>query len=168
MGVGTTYSFKDLVGSITNPVFAETILLSGGNVGVGSISITMDTARTSFETAADGTVMPSYIAGNSGKVDIVCQQTSLIHKQLLNLYNKCQTAADAFDITGWSATTVAIRTMLDGSSHKATGVSFEKIPDKPYEAQGKTVTWVLMAANIVSTGNTLQTAITSLASGIGL
>ena len=168
MGVGTTYSFKDLVGSITNAVFGQTILLSGGNIGFGSMTITMETARTTHDTAADGTVMPSYVAGNSGRITFVCQQTSLLHKQLLNLYNLCQQAADAFDVSGWAATSISIQTLLDGSSHKATGVSFSKIPEKPYEAQGKNVTWELMAANVVNTGSALQTALTSLASGIGL
>ncbi len=168
MSVGVVYSFKDLVGSITNPVFGQTILLSGGNIGFGSVTITMATERTTHDTAADGTVMPSYVAGNSGRLTFVCQQTSLLHKQLLNLYNLCATAADAFDVTGWAATNISLQTLLDGSTHKATGVSFSKIPDKPYEAQGRNVTWEMMAANIVQTGSALQTAITSIASGIGL
>lgn len=168
MGVGTTYSFKDLVGSITNAVFGQTILLTGGNVGVGSITISMATERTAHDTAADGTVMPTYRAGNSGRLTIACQQTSLLHKQLLNLYNLCTTAADASDVSGWAATSVSLQTILDGSTHKATGVSFAKIPDKPYEAEGRSVTWELMAANIVNTGSSLQTALTSAATGLGL
>lgn len=166
--IGTTYSFKDLVGSITNGVVGQTILLTGGNIGVGSITIAMTTARTVMEVAADGTVMGSYVAGDNGTITIVCQQTSLMHKQLLTLYNLLKTAADNFDVSGWLANIVSLQTLLDGSTHKATGVGFMKIPDKPYEAQGKNVTWELPAANIVSTSAALQAAVTSIASGLGL
>jgi hypothetical protein len=34
--------------------------------------------------------------------------------------------------------------------HTLTGVSFDKIPDKPYQAAGQKITWKLMAASITS------------------
>lgn len=150
MGVGVTYSFKDLVGALTNTVFGVAFSLSGGNVGFGQLTITMATERTSHDTAADGTVMPSYIAGNSGELSIEVQQTSPLHHLLLDLYNLCTTAADNDDVSGWASTTLAFRTLLDGSSHIATGVSFAKVPDKPYQAQGQRVTWRMMAANVIN------------------
>lgn len=150
MGQGTTYSFKSLTGVLTNTVFGTSIPLTGGNIGVGSITIRMTTTRTTHDVAADGTVMPSYIAGANGEVDIVVQETSPIHQALLALYNLCVLAADNDDVLGWAATAISFTLLIDGSTHVLTGVSFEKIPDKPYEAQGQKMTWKLMAANIIN------------------
>jgi hypothetical protein len=148
--VGVTYSFKDLVGALTNSVFGVSLPLTGGNVGLGQITITMATERTVHQVAADGTVMPTYVPGNNGSVAIEVQQTSSLHHALLNLYNLAVLAADGDDVSGWASTSVSFRTLLDGSTHLCDGVSFSKVPDKPYHASGANVTWTLMAANIIN------------------
>ena len=145
-----TYSFKDLTGVLTNPTFGVTIPLTGGNVGFGSMTITMTTERTVHDVASDGSVMGSYIAGDNGAVDLEIQQTSTLHHQLLALYNLCVTAANNEDVSGWLSTTISFRTILDGSVHILSGVGFGKIPDKPYQAAGQKVRWALMAANVVN------------------
>jgi hypothetical protein len=150
MGVGTTYSFKSLVGVLTNSVFGTSLPLTGGNIGVGDITITMTETRTTHDVAADGTVMPSYVAGNNGSVAINVQETSALHTALLALYNQCVTAADADDVSGWAATIINFRFLIDNSQHLLTGVSFSKIPDKPYQAHGQRITWNLMAADVVN------------------
>jgi hypothetical protein len=150
MSVGVTYSFKDLVGTLTNSVFGVSLPLTGGNLGLGSVTITMATERTVHEVAADGTVMPSYVAGANGEISLEVQQTSPLHHELLNLYNLCVQAANQDDVSGWAATALAFRTLLDGATHLLSGVSFSKIPDKPYHAHGQNVTWRLMAANVVN------------------
>jgi Bacteriophage KPP10, Structural protein ORF10 len=150
MSLGTTYSFKDLVGALTNPIFGVAFPLSGGNLGFGALTITMATERTTHDVAADGTVMPSYVAGDNGDVAVEVQQTSPLHHLLLSLYNQCVTAANNDDVSGWASTTIAFRTLLDGSTHIASGISFAKIPDKPYQASGQKITWRLMAANIIN------------------
>jgi hypothetical protein len=150
MSVGQTYSFKDLVGVLVNSVFGVSIPLTGGNIGLGQVTITMTTERTTHDVAADSTVMPSYVAGDNGTVDLEVQQTSTLHHALLDLYNLCVLAANADDVLGWAATTISFRTILDGANHVLTGVSFAKIPDKPYQASGQKVRWSLMAANVVN------------------
>ena len=72
----TTYSFTDLVGSIHSDVVGDFIFT--GN-GVGSVSVSKATERTSHDIAADGSVMISKIAGNNGTVTIETQQTSPLH-----------------------------------------------------------------------------------------
>lgn len=150
MGVGATYSFKSLTGVISNPVFGVTIVLAGGNIGFGQLTINMGTERTVHDVSADGTVMISYVAGDNGGMMVECQESSVLHTQLLALYNQCLTTANNGDPSGWGATFGSFRNVLDGSSHTATGVSFQKFPDKPYAAQGQRVTWHLMAANLVN------------------
>jgi hypothetical protein len=110
----------------------------------------MTTSRTVHDVAADGTVMPSYVAGANGEVDIEVQETSILHKALLTLYNALVLQADLDDILGWAATSISFALLIDGSVHTLTGVSFDKIPDKPYQAAGQKMTWKLLAANISS------------------
>ena len=150
MGQGATYSFKSLTGVLVNPVFGVTISLTGGNIGAGSFSIRMATTRTVHDVAADGTVMVSYVAGDNGEVDINVQESSTLHTELLALWNLCLLAANNDDVSGWAATSISFRMLTDGTLHTLTGCSFDKVPDKPYEASGQRITWKLMAANIVN------------------
>jgi hypothetical protein len=150
MSLGNVYSFKDLVGVLLNTVFGVNFPLTGGNIGLGQVTIVMSTERTVHDVAADGTVMPTYAAGDNGTVSLEVQQTSALHHQLLALYNQCVNAANNDDVSGWAATSISFRTLLDGSTHLLTGVSFGKIPDKPYAAHGAKITWQLMAASIIN------------------
>ena len=150
MSIGPTYSFKDLVGVLTNDVFGVSISLTGGNVGFGQLTISMANERTAHDLAADGTVMPSYMAGDNGPVSLEIQQTSSLHHDLLRLYNKAVTAANSDDVSGWAATSISFRTLNDGSTHVLNGCSFNKLPDKPYHAQGQKINWSFMAAEITN------------------
>jgi len=150
MGLGNTYSFKSLVGVLTNSAFGVSIPLTGGNVGFGQMTVTMTTERTAHDVASDGTVMVSYLAGDNGDCAIEVQESSVLHSALLSLYNQAITAANNDDVSGWAATTISFRMLTDGTSHVLSGVSFGKIPDKPYQASGQKVTWRLMAANVVN------------------
>jgi hypothetical protein len=148
--VQTTYSFKDLTGVLSNPLLGASYQLVGGNIGNGKIVIRMITDRLEMETGADGTVMPSYIPGQSAEISIEVQQTSSLHHALLALYNQVVTAADGGDLSSVVATTISLRTILDGSGHLLSGVGFKRIPDKAYGAKGENLTWVLMAASAVN------------------
>jgi hypothetical protein len=139
-----------LVGVLKNSIVGVVIPLTGGNIGLGGITIRMTTSRTVHDVAADGTVMPSYVAGANGEVDIEVQEASILHKALLTLYNALVLQADLDDILGWAATSISFALLIDGSVHTLTGVSFDKIPDKPYQAAGQKITWKLMAASITS------------------
>ena len=141
----TTYSFKDIKGVILG------IPIVGGNVGMGSITITMSEDRTVQDVACDGSVMPSYVAGDNGSVAIEVQQTSALHHALLAQYNTLKLAADAGESLTWASGVISFFTTLEGSSHVLTGVSFQRIPAKEYAAHGAKITWNLMACNIVNT-----------------
>jgi len=129
-----TYSFQDVIVTFKVPYFAA---FSSTGAGLGSISIVPSTTKTIQDVAADGRVMISKVAGNNGTIAITMQQNSLLHKNLLNWYNYINTTASTSD---WASTTVIIA--------NATGVSPQKLADKPYQAQGQMITWTLMAANI--------------------
>jgi hypothetical protein len=150
LGQGNTYSFKSLTGVLTNDVYGITIPLTGGNIGAGSFTVRMTTARSAHDVAADGTVMVSYIAGDNGDIDINVQESSALHTELLALWNLALLAANNDDVSGWAATSISFRMLTDGTQHTLTGCSFDKVPDKPYEAAGQRVTWKMMAANVIN------------------
>lgn len=150
MAQGATYSFKSLVGVLVNAIFGVTIPLTGGNIGAGAFRVSMTTERTVQDVAADGTVMVSYVAGDNGMLDVEVQESSVLHQQLLALYNLALLAANNDDVSGWAATVISFRMLTDGSQHLFSGVSFQKFPDKPYEAHGQKITWRLPVANAVN------------------
>lgn len=141
----STYSFLDLAGVIAHPTYPGGPFQFTGE-GVGTVTVVMDTERTAHDVAADGSVMVSKIAGNNGKVQIECQQTAIVHKYLLAMYNWLVVG----DAGLWAQCAIVLRNVSDGTSHVCSGVSFGKVPDKAYAAQGGKVTWVLWAADIVS------------------
>jgi hypothetical protein len=146
--VGTTYSFKDLTGAIVSAVAGT--LIFGGQLGVGQMSFQNTTDHTAHDTAADGVVMPSFVAGDSGTIVIECQQTSLVHKFLLNWLNVLKTAAMNDDVSNWASTTGTFRNTLDGSVHQAIGISPMKAADKTYAANGGRVTWTLPVCSLTN------------------
>jgi hypothetical protein len=146
--ISATYSFTSTAGSLTNPILLGAPIAFAGEIGMGEFTITMDTERTVHDTAADGTVMPSYIAGDSGRCTIRMQQTSRLHGELLALYNLLKQAADAGDASNWAASALSVRNTVTGLQHNLSGVSFSKLPDYPYAAQGQSVTWVLPACSV--------------------
>ena len=137
----STYSFLDLSGAVAHPTFGA---YTFNGQGVGSVSVSMATDRSSHDIAADGSIMVSKIAGNNGSVTIECQQTSNIHKWLLAWFNFLVIS----DTSEWAKTTALLRNTSDGSSHVISGISPQKVPDKPYQAQGQRVTWTLLAADV--------------------
>ena len=150
MAQSQTYSFRNTSGSFTNPLLPAPIVFAG-QIGMGSFIITMATERTVHDVAADGTIMPSYIAGNNGAFDVEMQQTSILHQQFIDLYNALVIAADGGDPSNWAASGATLRNTTVGNQHILGGVSFAKRPDKPYHAQGSKITWHLMACDSVET-----------------
>ena len=142
----STYSFKALTGAFSHPLVGDFIF--AGKMGLGQINITMATDRTAHDTSADGSVMVSYISGDSGTVTIEAQQTSLLHKFLIAWYNAIKTIGDAGDPSLWAAAAMTLRNTTSGDHHSIRGISPQKKGDWPYAAAGGKVTWTLMAADI--------------------
>lgn len=137
----STYSFLDLSGAIAHPSLGAYTFTGEG---VGEVNVAMSTDRTAHDVAADGSIMISKIAGNNGTITISTQQTSPLHKWLLNWFNYLVLAPT----NEWAQSTALLRNSTDGSSHVATGIAPQKVADKPYQAQGQRVTWTLLCADI--------------------
>ncbi|WP_205127113.1 phage protein [Paenibacillus ginsengarvi] len=137
----TTYSFEDVTMTISNPAVGQFV---ASGTGIGSISIAMTTDRTAHDVSADGSVMVSKIPGRNGNTSIAAQQTSDLNQWLIRLYNYLETAPTS----QWASTSILIRAPRMQDHIALTGVSFQKLPDRQYQAQGQQVTWTLMAADI--------------------
>lgn len=140
----TTYSFLDLVGSITHPALGMYIF---NGEGTGSVTVSKTTDRSVHDIASDGSVMVSKVAGNNGTVTIECQQTSAIHKWLLTWFN----ALWLLPTNEWADTSILVSNKSTHTSHAMRGVSPLKEADTPYQAQGQRVTWTLLCAEITNT-----------------
>jgi hypothetical protein len=139
--MNTTYSFADVNFTISHPAVGQRVV---NGEGIGNINIAMTTERTVHDVAADGSIMVSKLKGRNGTVTLAIQQTSDLNKWLLRWYNYLEAApADQ-----WAATVITIRSPMMRDLIIATGVSPQKLPDRPYQAQGQHVTWTLMAADI--------------------
>jgi hypothetical protein len=146
--MATTYAFKSIVGAFVDPDVGPYIF--AGQEGIKHINITNAVDRTAHDVAADGTVMVSYVSGAPGSIDIECQQNSSLNQFLVNWANTKFTQSETGQAQNFAAASLKIQDLLSGASHVATGVSPLKIPDKPYGPAGASVSWRLMAAQIVT------------------
>ena len=137
----TAYSFNDLNGVIYQEEYGDYAFVGQG---IGNVIVSMASDKTIHDLGADGSVMVSKMPGNNGTITINVQQTSETHRWLLGLYNYLLNA----NTDQWAGISCTLRNVIDGTSHVARGMSFQKAPDKQYQAQGQQVSWVLMAADI--------------------
>lgn len=137
----TTYSFADVSMVIAHPSMGQYV---ANGAGLGSISTSMATDRSTHDVAADGSIMISKIKGRNGTHTISIQQTSELNKWLMKLYNYLEQAPTS----QWAGITITLRSPTMQELVRSTGVSFQKLPDKPYQAQGQQISWVLMAADV--------------------
>lgn len=140
------YSFRDAQVTMTDPDAGP--FSFSGELGAGQFIVSMATDRTVLATAADGAIMGSAIAGNSGHIAIECQQTSTIHKYLLSWYNAKVARQLNGDVSTWFSMAISVRNATTNTGHTLTGVGPSKIPDYPYQKEGQNITWTLPAADI--------------------
>lgn len=144
----TTYSYVAVTGSFSHPV-AGTFQFAG-QVGIGQIEIALTTERTAQDISADNAVMISAIAGQNGTLTMQVQQTSALDQFLLNWFSDLDAAFNQQDVSNWATATMFIIDQLTGNQHTLTGVSPTKQPNRPYAKQGAMLSWVLMAAQILT------------------
>ena len=136
-----TYSFEDVTASFSHPSVGAA---SSTGAGIGTIGISKANDDTAHDVAADGNVMVSKLAGKNGTIAITMQQVSDLNKFLLKWYNYVKQAS----ASEYASMNVTINSKNLGDSTVCTGVSPQKIADRPYQAQGQQVTWNLMCAEI--------------------
>lgn len=140
------YSFKSLSAVFSDPLGGQLVIQ--GQIGAGQIMVENATEHAAQDVSADGNVLQSAIAGDNGHLTVECQQTSIVHKFLLNCWNARNAAMQSGDTSLFFAMTCTLRNPSDGQSHRCKGGGIGKIPGKPYAAQGQKMTWVLPFGDI--------------------
>lgn len=145
-----TYSGKDVQVSITGPLSGN--IGAGGiaELGLAQITVRMSVTRAVLQVAMDGAVVPSYIPGDQGEIELQVWQTSILQQALTAWHAQVIAAANIGDVTNAFGSSVLIQSILDGSTHTGTGCTPQKFPDKTYAEQAGRVTWVVMCANLVN------------------
>jgi hypothetical protein len=136
----TVYSFLELSGVIAHPLVGSCNFIGQG---VGQITITLETDKTIHEHDINGTVLIGLIPGHNGKIIIQCQQTSNVHRWLLRAYSIIVSSLPS----DWGTMIILLRNINNGMSHDLKGVSFDKIPELTYAADGSMINWSLSFAH---------------------
>lgn len=136
----TVYSFKDYNINIVGLIGSYSTM----GEGLGSLTVTMTTAKSAHSVGADGSVMTSKIAGDNGTLAITCQQTSALNTWLVKLYNACMIAPSS----AWTSTQILVTNNVQKEVLTAIGCSFEKLADRPMQAEGQMITWNILAQNV--------------------
>ena len=137
----STYSFTDINATISHPSYGSYTIQGEG---IGDLTISKATDRTSHDVASDGSIMVSKIAGNNGNININAQQTSSLHTFLQGMFNYLWLA----ETNEWAQISVTVKAVNMGKTYFATGGAFIKEPDEPFQAQGQRVSWNLLFADI--------------------
>lgn len=146
----TTYSGLDWNLAITNPLFGSIQASGVLALGIQQVTVRMTVDHAELKVGMDGAVIPTWVPGNQGEIEIQVWQTSVIHHQFLGWFNAINAAAMASDVSNAFSGVLLIQSILDGSSHTAIGVAPVKVPDKNYGPDAVTCNWVFRAANIIN------------------
>ena len=137
----TIYSFADVEFIISHPSVGRYV---AQGEGIGSIKVTMTTERTKHNVAADGAVMVTRVEGKNGTIALAIQQTSALDKWLRKAYDYVETASPS----EWAEFGITVRSPIMTELINAYDVSFQILPERPFESDGQQVTWNLMSAHI--------------------
>ena len=129
----STYSFLDVMASISGP--GGSFDLKGGNAEEG-ITITRANAKNVMTAGADGSVMHSLRAEDSGTATVTVLKTSPLNSMLANLYNAQKNSS-----TTWGKNTISLRDMVNGDDITLSGCAFQTPPDLNYATEGGTNAW---------------------------
>ena len=108
--VGTTYSFTDVFIAF---VSAAGGIIQFGGEGVGDVTITPASEKTSIEMSNDGGAFMSKIAGQNATMTISCPQASKVDRDLITFFDALELLPTAL----WAATTATVRSASEGHTH---------------------------------------------------
>jgi hypothetical protein len=131
----TTYSFEDVVATISGPGGVIPLGNGAGNADEG-ITVTMTERKNTMVTGADGSVMHSLHAAQSGTIVVRLLKTSPINALLSAMYN-FQTQSSA----NHGQNTIVVANPQRGDVISCQGAAFAKQPDLTYAKDGNTCEW---------------------------
>jgi len=134
-----TYSFQDIMASITGP--SGTVSLGAGSAASdGGISIVMVEDKSTMTIGADGAVMHSLHAGKGSTVTVRLLKTSPTNQLLSQMY--------ALDTSGsgvYGFNTISVRDLQLNDVVVAQQCAFAKFADVTYSKEGGEMVWTFHA-----------------------
>ncbi len=130
------YSFLNVQMSINGPAIAAQIGSSAGSAKEG-ISISFDEDKGTVTTGADGTIMTSLHAGQTGKITVRLLKTSAINAVLSQAY-----AFQRQSSVNWGTNTIRLVDKIRGDVANGVQMQFVKFPDNDWAEDGNIITWV--------------------------
>ena len=136
------YSFLDVQASLDGPGGAFQLGAGSGNAEEG-ITVEPTGEKNVMTVGADGSVMHSLKADESGTVTVTLLRTSQANAQVQNLYNY-QTSSSRFH----GRNTILIRNSVSGDVITCTECAFAKAISNPYATEGGKLAWTFHAGKI--------------------
>lgn len=138
--MATTYSFTSVSASIVGP--NGSFSLSNGNTE-GGITFAKSGPKNTKTVGADGQVMNSMHADESGTVTVRLLKTSVTNAMLQAMYD-----GDRADASNWGQNVIILRDINRGDEETAVGCAFQKFPDVTFDKEGPALEWVFDVARI--------------------
>ena len=155
-----TWSYLDLIGSITSPV-GSFALTNAGSSEDGSIKISFVGDKNVMQIGADGFPMHSLQATKGAMISLSYLKTSPINQKLNKLFN-LQTVSSALH----GQNVITFQNPVSGDAITGTFCAFKKHPDVDYDAKGASLVWAFDVGILdVSLGGGLLTNLLTLGAG---
>jgi hypothetical protein len=138
----STYSFIDVAATIVGPGGSFSLGYGSGNAEEG-ISIAMTEEKNTMTVGADGSVMHSLHAGNSGTVTLRFLKTSPTN-QMLSVMLDAQRVSSAL----WGNNTIVISDPARGDQISCRQCAFQRWPNVNYAKDGGVQEWAFHAGMI--------------------
>lgn len=132
----SAYSFINVQASIVGPGIVAQIGSSAGS-GKDGISTSFDQDKGSVVTGADGQIMTSLHAAQTGKMTIRLLKTSPINALLSAAYALQRSSAAL-----WGLNTILVVDKVRGDVAVGRQMQFVKFPDNSWAEEGNIIEWV--------------------------
>lgn len=130
------YSFNDVNVAIIGPGGAFPIGGDGAANAEEGITVEKEPQNTK-NIGADGAVMHSLHADNSGTLTVRLQKTSLVNAALTEMFRLQQTSSAL-----WGRNVITLTNLATGDVYTMTDVAFQRFPSNSYSKLGNMLDWV--------------------------
>lgn len=131
----SSYSFQDVVAKLTGPTGTADLAQSAAPANEG-ISFEMAGDKNTMSVGADGSVMNSLHADQSGRCVVRLQKTSPMNAVLQQMYD-----AQSISAALWGQNVIVCQQKASGDITTCRAVAFKRQPPITYAREGNTVEW---------------------------
>lgn len=138
----STYSFMDVVATLTGPTGAVPLAAGAGPTEEG-ITITPAEDTNTMTIGADGSGMHTLIANRGGEIVVRLLRTSPVNAALMTMYN-----AQRRNSALHGQNVIVVNNIMAQDTISCRGVAFKRVPDLNYDRNGAMLEWRFDALKI--------------------